>query len=632
MALLAAHRFEEAAELSRRALAKKPDEPGWLLGRAWALVGLGHLDQALEHARAAAALDGRNAAAFRTIAAVFLQMGRLDAALEAAQHAVRIDLDRTSVDLLNRIREERAARAVGSVKDSHLRRVPTGELEESAAILMHARRHTAEQAVQPPDSQLAALFGASLFGAWDESLDAAASPVWIRYLTPILSKRAVAVMLILVVVATLSGVVVAEGLRIARASDRRTATELMRQMLHSGAVEQLAVFLASPAANNVDAALARRAHATVYRYVDADPAHLAMQAAADDPVAAALPLARVERLDQLEALRRPEVEKDPQAMLLAAETLARAGDLPAARETLARADELEPSNVLHAALRVELELADNRPSAARNAAAAALDINPHAYWTRVAARRASIPPPDDVEGVAPESPVTRGHLLIHEALGGTSDDASGPIADAVAAVRGEPAFLLDWLDTFLAAGKPELARMLVADPSWPDTPAGRAGRARLRARGDEAGPAAVDLAAVWQEGFRDPRIAIAAFEAGDPGLLAEAVAAFPERVDLRIYLAETLVKQSDVLRAQTQLEGVPKRLGDTRLAARAFLVRARLAEAAGEHREAIKLARQAVQKDRKNHEARTLLESLSAGVERSSKPKKKRLRRKRRRH
>jgi len=360
LALLAAGDAEGALAACHRALVATAEPGRWRLGQTWAEMGIGKLDLAFQSVLAAARDGADEVLVGRTFAALYLRRGQLAQALEAAEYAYRLDdEDEASYQLLLRVRSAQATSAgstrTASPLDTTLpdRQTRDADRSRSRSRLTLARAPAASH----PGPQLEALYGRSLFGAWDAHVDPVAAPGWTRALRastswrrPVLTTLAASLALGLVFVGR-------EALERRTEQHRREAAHHLTQILHSGAVEQLPEHL-DPARGlsgltvDDDSPLARlvaRAHATAYRLHDVEPSHLRAIARAargaswsqsyDAVVTEAFLAPVADRLAMLPRLRAVEssAPDDAQAAFLIATAALRAGDLVTAREAITRA-------------------------------------------------------------------------------------------------------------------------------------------------------------------------------------------------------------------------------------------------------------------------------------------------------
>ncbi|MEE8410293.1 MAG: hypothetical protein V3T05_11850 [Myxococcota bacterium] len=709
--LLQQQKFAAARRVCREQSDADPTEIRWTLGLAWCHLGTGRLGGGLKLAQRVAADDPGNALAFRTIASIYIRLDNLDAALDAAMHAMRLESDRSSRTLVKSIRRQVQVResarqlveptddggsplevvtvcdvmAAGSSPFDQVIDDPSSvhSLAAEAGSFDAASVTVAERLMStvPPNAQLGALYGESLFGKWDESVAAGLGGLDERRLMPRASWKLVVGLPVVLAVLGVAYEAVDSILDRHAAQQREQIAERMRHLIHTGAVKQLAEQLADPAADHasfIDTegahhATWRRGHATAYRFYDADPARLEllrlMSAAPaidrQEAVTHALVASRAARPAARAVLALPEGarEKDPQAAYLHATIYRRAGDTAAMRRSMNLAIALEPSNLIHLAEQADIFAWNRWRRSADDLIAEMQDISPSNGWTRVAMARLSVwmkrpLPPEPVvpKGAEPStalSGVPAAQLALAKTLTSLrSDDtksAPAALSAAIEHVNAQPAFLLDFVDDALEAGRPVIARAIMGSGGWPqDLPEAWAAEGRVLAVEGGLRQALELLTRAWNGGCRDPRAAETLLgllagtqnaEISSTTVLSDLVRLWPERIEYEIRLASALMIEGQTTAAADRLRGrmdAVDKAGSKRLRSQAYLVMARVEASEGKSEEALRLATRAAKFDRNNQEAtelaRSLVDSLRQADDRSGgsqKKKKKRTRGKR---
>jgi tetratricopeptide (TPR) repeat protein len=702
--LLTAGELENALGVSSRG-STTDDEPGrWLLGRAWVLMGLGRLDQALVSAMEAAERGADDILVSRTLATLYLKQGNIQDALDAAEYAYHLDdEDEASHRLLLNVRKARrqaaqppagaapeasaksadmppddtvpvsvavAARVAASVAGGSAYQVTASQILGAPDLAPEPARTrggqgkeisrltlAGAQLTSQPDAQLEALYGMSLFGRWGALVAAAPVPGWTRYMRPDGTWRRAAVLATLGMLLLLGGGLVREALYRRHERLREHTLDHLRQILHSGAVDQLPEHLVADS-DLIDvtvpddsplAHLAARAQATVYRFHDALPERLrsvrTAQAGAawpgtyDAVVTRALLAPTAERLAMLPALTAAQRDnpKDGQAAFLAATAALRADDLTTASEAIAQALAIEPANLMILELAAVLDARRQRFDQTTNRVAEMRDTNPWSMWPALTEERlvllygapARPAQPVDRRRRATVGPVLAGTGALFDAIRAErqADSAQATVAFRIAfeAVHGEPAFVIDYADTLLEARVPRLAALLVESPAWPaGSLAARAVVARLALLQGRRDEARRKLATVFSEGSRDPRVATAlvdALDAAPPAgldavqVLTQTLETWPNRLDLEVQLAELLWSQN---KAEILTQRLTPRLArfksaaEPTLSARAFLFLARAASTHADHGEALQWLRRSLQLNPGDEQAQALQKELRA--------------------
>lgn len=587
--------LEEARDLCNQALQQSPNDPQWLLALSWCYLGAGRVERALGLAQKAAKHGPDSPLIYRTLASIHLQHDRLDDALAEAKHALRLDPGRRSKDLVEAIRRrmpapaprKQAARRIQPAAGLHhddvaqepsppdtdeplpheVPRLPS-ELR-SGVDLWSKERRTELLEMAPPDRQLAALYGESLFGTWEAVAATATGSIALRWLRPAMRRQA---FMLLGVLLLLVGGLAAGARSILQRSDAKelaTLADRMQQLTHGGNVEQLAELLDDPAVAQ-DAFTGRsgayhktwrRADAVLYRYYDGNPARRKRltEAALSGPdafetVTHALLKSAPERTSVIARLgATTRSTDDPNAALLWAEALARAGNEAEARQVLEAALAREPTHLLLLTALAERFSRLRSGRRAEEALAEMDDIRPHALWTRIGHLRSAVwmrarlpaePPLQPSErALAPTRSVAAAERAFAAAVvaerRGSRADAAAAMASVAKAVHNEPTFLIDFADRALNLGAPQLAKVLTDSAPWPtDSVAAGSVVGRLLAELGFSDVALQKLSTAWKAGLRDPiaarRLAQLLAQTGTTGLTADSVGAeiatlFPAR-------------------------------------------------------------------------------------------------------
>ncbi len=349
------------------------------------------------------------------------------------------------------------------------------------------------------ERQLTALFGESLVGPWPELAPNLERPGRIRRARTWLwwSLGSLA----LIVAAGFGATALSRsGLERRVAGDRAERAERLRMAVEDGHLELAAglgagVVAASGALDPADPhlELILATEAVVYRYHDAEPrrrARIEPLLRADAPAATSAPrriarytiLSRVERAKHLADLERLRAERpqDPQVHYLIATVRERGGDVALAREAYRRSEDLGPAWLAHRFDQLELERRQGDAAAVVALAEGMLRRDASSAWSRLAATLAALPAaPGDA---APAAPVQVFHARLVDAVAagvrGDGVAAGAQLDAAVAAVHGEPPFLVDAVDTLAEQGATALARRLTESERWPRGSAAAAAQQR----------------------------------------------------------------------------------------------------------------------------------------------------------
>lgn len=485
MALCTATHPQEAEELCRKAIGREPDSALWRLGLAYALIRQRKHAKALEQARSAARLAPNSPLAYRMIARAHALLGQRRPAIDAAIFALRLSPSPASRKLLHqlRVRFREDPGEEEQTKESPViqHRIEKDEWNEVSAVrrLLSAADKKPAEATASDDrtdalrleTQLSALFGASIFGKWqnpaepfEKALAVGSSP-WRRF--AILATAAVLVLAF--------GWLLTTGLDRRRQEESNRMAEDLRGYLLVDDIPRVAKLLNElwppgveqpPKGSHLDLIL--RAEATLYSVSDADPARLgrirAVMNGGSQPdstnriVTSAMLLSRMERSGMIAALQETaRVEgRDPEAAFLLATALARAGDRDGAEAAFRRADELSPGNLFHLSAEAAFLGRIGKRQEALKRLERMIDENPRSPWTQIARLRqsllfeegAGIPdmgmPTTDWPPVA----LYQLHLLkmVHSRRRGKPQEAAGHLVQALEAVGYQPPFVLDAID------------------------------------------------------------------------------------------------------------------------------------------------------------------------------------------
>ena len=372
------------------------------------------------------------------------------------------------------------------------------------------------------DRQLARLYGDSLFGPWlDPGQYLAATRTTRRHGAPF---RRLAVLVLVLCVGAAVGWIVRAGLSRRAGEDREHVARSLASFLREGELDRAAQFLALLRGPNaaLDAHdphldLIIRGESALYRYQDADPARLGrikpyLSSVATAPAFGQRILAslavesrqeRAARLAELELLR-PTFDRDPEFHYLVATALEHKGEVKAARQAWDRACELGPLWLAHRYEQAWFEARQGKPDAVSKLVGRLMRVAPDSAWAGLAARQfggARRPEPDSSAAAASARPAPvvalyHQHFALALAQVGAGDPiaARRSLAQAIAAVNGQAAFVFDAFDWLVEGNAIGLARDLTGFEDWPQHSELAAARVQQLAepqrRADENPPAA----------------------------------------------------------------------------------------------------------------------------------------------
>jgi tetratricopeptide (TPR) repeat protein len=397
-----------------------------------------------------------------------------------------------------------------------------GRPDDAQAGGLHSAAGTGEHRESGLDRQLARLYGDSLFGPWlDPGQYLAATRTTRRHGAPF---RRLAVVVLFLCVGAVAGWIVRAGLSRRAGEDREQVARSLASFLREGELDRVAQFLALLRGNSatLDAHdpqldLIIRSEAALYRYQDADPARLGrikpyLSASTTGPasgqrVLASLAVAsrqeRAARLAELEPLRAA-FDRDPEFHYLVATALEHKGEVKAARQAWDRACELGPLWLAHRYEQAWFEARQGKPDAVSKLVGRLMRVAPDSAWAGLAARQfggARRPEPDSSAAAASARPAPvvalyHQHFALALAQVGAGDPiaARRSLAQAIAAVNGQAAFVFDAFDWLVEGNAIGLARDLTGFEDWPQHSELAAARVQQLAepqrRADENPPAA----------------------------------------------------------------------------------------------------------------------------------------------
>jgi len=337
------------------------------------------------------------------------------------------------------------------------------------------------------DRQLASLFGESLFGPWlDPGQYLGATRTTRRHGAPF---RRLALLALVLGVGAVAGWIVRSGLAHRTIEERDRVARSLATFLKEGELDRAAQFLAllrGPKATldgqdpHLD--LMVRSEAALYRYQDADPARLGrirpyLSSATTTPasgqrILASLAVAsrqeRATRLTELESIR-PTFDRDPEFHYLLATALEYKGEVKAARQAWDRAFELGPLWLAHRYEQAWFEARQGNQAAVRRQVDSLVRVAPDSTWTHLASERFA--GAGAVSSARPAPAVALFHqnfaLSLAQARANDPVAARRSLGQAIAAVNGQAAFVLDAFDWLIEAKADGLARDLTAFEDWP---------------------------------------------------------------------------------------------------------------------------------------------------------------------
>jgi len=358
-------------------------------------------------------------------------------------------------------------------------------------------------------SQVAQLFGESLFGAWPELEQQVVKPRrrnrWRRWLYRFGAVAAVA--------GVVSGGqwLMRPGLDRHAVNQRDNYAEELQSFLNDGDLARVSQYLplvrdgapgndpnaATPAVRQAldpkapKLELILGTEATLYRFFDADPARLSRILPHLDGPGASGQLRRLARLTLLSREERAahlveleQIHNDlpnrNDAEYLLATALEFKKETTPAREAWARSERLGPAWLGQRFEQAWFEAHDTRQGAAQAAQKVARQIqrvDPDSPWAKLAAGTFGLPQDSGAPSVRSDaaapvaSPVQIHFERLQQSIssGRASDlgSAKQQLEAAVAAIHQQPPFLLDAFDWLVAEKQVALARHLIGLPAWP---------------------------------------------------------------------------------------------------------------------------------------------------------------------
>lgn len=321
---------DEAEQTCQAAILLGEEVVRWKLGLAWIELARGQVHDALASSMRLVREAPEEGEIYRTIAQIWAVLGKAELSREWAKRAEQLgQVPKTEV-----IARPRRAPSV------KLKRVPD------------------------PEIRMRALLGQSLFGERDVSTGVRPAAGFSELAGEISRRRAIIAGIALLTLIGAGGVVRAAVAHRA-GEDVSKETETLAHLMETGSVEQVAAAIPrfaalaeNSGASAKDRAALARAEATVYRYLDADPARKAKITGTlldqtlndDDAVLARALIAddedNIEKIDTLKAIaaRRP---KASEPVFLIASAYRAAGRFKEAQRTMKAAEELEPSHLPH---------------------------------------------------------------------------------------------------------------------------------------------------------------------------------------------------------------------------------------------------------------------------------------------
>ena len=341
------------------------------------------------------------------------------------------------------------------------------------------------------ESQLAILFGQSLFGTWsDLNFSAQRRDKAIRKSAWLVRT---VVFIAVIGIFLLGRALVQPGMERVSSDDRAHYAEQLSAFVADGDWEHSAPLVdrvrgeKKPLdALDVHRDLLVHAEAALYRYFDADPKRLASirshiqgntETLLSDPrrLASFAVLSREERAAHLPEMERmrSELPRDTELLYLIATAHESRGETEAAREAFNRSASLGPTWVSQRFEQALFERRQGKPEAASKVAVQLIHSNSDSSWSPLVAAtfNAQSEPIGADAAVAMPSPVQifQAKLLQAVALwkNHSENEARQYLMTAVAAVNAQAPFVLDAFDDLLQEQATDLARMLTLQPTWP---------------------------------------------------------------------------------------------------------------------------------------------------------------------
>jgi len=346
------------------------------------------------------------------------------------------------------------------------------------------------------ERQLARLYGESLFGTWQDPLDAVAAGR--RELRRGRWGKRFGILLLLVAVAAGGTWLYLRGLDRRAGQERAQVAKDVATFLADGELDRLAQFLEilEPPGKPLQVTdpyldLIVSAEAAVYRYHDAAPARLAR-------IEPYLSLARSQParlLAYLTVVSRPEraydheflaslatsFAKDPEYHTLMATMLKQRGDIKGARASWERSAQAGPLWLPHRYLQCAFEARQHNAPAVSRIASHMAKVAPESAWTRLAFLHFTgkdAPTAAAASGTAtetsapnPPSPVAQYYAELAGVFPSLAakdlQSARQALGRALAAVHGQAPFVLDAFAALLDARAEDLALELTSYEAWP---------------------------------------------------------------------------------------------------------------------------------------------------------------------
>ncbi len=336
--------------------------------------------------------------------------------------------------------------------------------------------------------QLGRLYGETLFGAWQDPLASIEASRRSR-------KRGrwamrMGIVLLLASVAAAGTWLYGRGLARRTEQDRAQVAKDVATFLHDGELDRLAQYVAilQPPTEPLDAQnpyldLIVSSEAALYRYQDAAPERVARIAAhvASDSATPARVLARLTLLSEPERAQAwdrlaslgPSLDKNPEYHTVLATVLEQRGDLKAARAAWERSAQAGPLWLPHRYLQCAFEARQGNAQAVTRVAEQMAKVAPESAWTRLALRHFAKTTPAPAGPSAPEQPSAVGRYRDELAqvlpnLASRNLAAARPaLGRALAAVQGQPPFVLDAFAMLAAAKASDLAIEMTSYEVWP---------------------------------------------------------------------------------------------------------------------------------------------------------------------
>lgn len=335
--------------------------------------------------------------------------------------------------------------------------------------------------------QLGRLYGETLFGAWQDPIESIEASRrghkrgrWATRLT---------VVLLLAAVAAAGTWVYERGLTRRAEQDRAQVAKDVATFLADGELDRLAQYVAilQPSTQPLAAAspyldLIVSAEAALYRYQDAASErmariapHLSSESGTPARALARLTLLsvpeRAQAWDKLVGLG-PSLDKNPEYHTVMATVLERRGDIKAARAAWERSAQAGPLWLPHRYQQWAFETRQRNATAAARIAEHMAKVAPGSAWTRMVLRHpAQALPATAATSVPQASPVATYHdelLQVFPSLASHNLASARPaLGRALAAVHGQPVFVLDAFAALVAVGANDLAMEMTSYEVWP---------------------------------------------------------------------------------------------------------------------------------------------------------------------